>query len=957
MNLSRFERLMSKLPIKDRISLRSTPFILNHNQKIALDLIRKQYEEHRNIRIICCKSRRVGMSSLIDSLLFTHCLARPQAHAQIVAHQMDTSESGLLRVPYDMALAINRKSENFCRVFKRNLEFIHADGDSKLDIATAGTREGSRGKTLSGLHLCLSSDSLIYGSNGNLVPISKISVGDIVVTHGGFQACVKGISYRSADEVSLNGRCIRIRTWLNRETVTVTPDHKVWTKRGWVCAKDLSLSDYIGTHVHDYPATQLQWIIESRNRKGNHGKFTRGGIFRLTKETGFFCGYYLAEGSIVKQHSHAKRPSALDLSRHRDEALFAERAISAVSEFVTSWRHSNAEGKRSRTVAYGASLAGFMKEKFGERDDKRIPDWVFHSPKEFQQGIILGYLAGDGSKSVACHGGYICPTIYATSVRPRLTYQLRHLLASVGWGWGGITKREAYVDSRGWVCREAWTISINGIAASHIRRELQGIDIPESIRRTTACKYSLRDGYVWTKIRELSETKEYSVWDIEVDHPDHSFETVIGAVANSEAAFYPSASSFLSLLPTVADAPDTIIAIESTPNGKSGQGEAFFDQWEKACNKGRTWSGYVPIFLSWLDDPECVRPEEEAEDAPATDLERELMKKPWKASLSQIAWMRRILESKCKGEENMFRQEYGWCADVAFVATGDPAFPEKELRYASATKKDPLWRGYVRRKGDSAEFVPDRTGNLKVWEWPKPQCHYYIGGDAASGYETGDFACLSGFNGTTGKQAFTLTDHIHPEELADCSDLLGRKYNNAMLNIELTGNLGRWAQKLLRDTYIYPNLYIWRGKDDKKVTSKDAGRALGWETTSSTRGLMFDAFRQSLRDGEKNVPGGIEIYDAELISQMYNATFTEGLKWIVKKGHDDVLCAACLAVVARAQYPPPNVLAYRVNIMDKENRGNLGILKPQEELHRSLKKDLRTIFRPQIRPMRSIGNY
>ena len=580
MNLDKFEHLLAKLPVKDKSTNVSVPFTLNPNQAIAMKALKKQYAEFRNIRTICCKARRVGMSSLIDALLFGHCLARPQAHAEIVAQLKDTSEKGLFRVPRDLALAINRKVDGTCQVFKRNIEFIHSDGNSMLDIATAGTVVGGRGLTLTALHL-------------------------------------------------------------------------------------------------------------------------------------------------------------------------------------------------------------------------------------------------------------------------------------------------------------------------------------------------------------------------------------------SEAAMYPGSDSFLSVLPAVSKGEDTIIAIESTPFGRTGIGQVFYDFWNRANQSGRSWNGYVPIFLSWLDDPECVRPEDEAEDAPATDLERELMRKPWFATRAQIAWMRRVFESECEAQENKFMQEYGWCAEVAFVATGDPAFPKKEINYALGTKKAPLWRGSVRRNGESAEFIPDNTGSLLVWEWPKPNCYYYIGGDAAAGYESGDFACLNGFNGTTGNQAFTLTDHIHPEELAECSDLLGRKYNNAMVNIELTGNLGRWAQKILRDQLIYPNLYVWKGKDDKSM-GKGKSTALGWETTSATRGLMFDAFRQALRDGVKEIPGGITIYDAELVRQMDIATFTEGLRWEVTKGHDDVLCAAMLAVVARAQYPPPNILAYRVNVIERGNTkaGRLGFLNPQETLQKALRQDLRRIFKPpQSRPMRSIGNY
>lgn len=573
MNLGRFEKLLAKLPVRDKLTNASVPFVLNANQCVAMTKIKKQYEESKQLRIICCKSRRVGMSALIDAILFGHCLAREQAHAMIVAQLKDTSEKGLFRVPRDLGNDLNKTME-VCQVFKRHIEFFHSKdgvarkGNSLLDISTAGTAVGGRGLTLTALHL-------------------------------------------------------------------------------------------------------------------------------------------------------------------------------------------------------------------------------------------------------------------------------------------------------------------------------------------------------------------------------------------SEAALYPGDKSFLSILPAVSKGDDSIIAIESTAYGRTGIGQAFYDFWNRANVSGRGWNGYVPIFLSWLNDPECRRDPEEADDAPATDLERELMRKPWNATRGQIAWMRRVLESECDAQEPKFCQEYAWCAEVAFIATGDPAFPKKEMAYAISTKQPPIAIGHVVRREGKAKFEKSAQGMLKVWEWPQSKCVYYIGGDAAAGYESGDFAALVGWNGTTGKQAFSLAAHIHPEELAEQSDLLGRWYNDALLNIELTGNLGRWAQKHLRDNYFYPNLYIWKGKDDKKA-GKDKSQTHGWETTSYSRGLMFDAFRECLRAGMKNLPGGIEIYDEELIRQMDIATLSEGMKWIVEKGHDDILCGALLCIVARAQYPPPNIMSYQHNVMESKESKHAsvaGALKAQPDIRHALQLDLNFIMR------------
>src|SRR5271157_974799 len=175
----------------------------------------------------------------------------------------------------------------------------------------------------------------------------------------------------------------------------------------------------------------------------------------------------------------------------------------------------------------------------------------------------------------------------------------------------------------------------------------------------------------------------------------------------SEAASYPGQGSFLSILPAVSKAPDTVIALESTAQGRTGIGETFYEYWNGAHAPGARWNGFTPIFLSWMDDPACHRPETEAEDAPASDFEKELMGKPFFAKRSQIAWMRMVLEGECRGSELMFNQEYPHSSEVAFVATGDPAFTQSEIRYAMSTKKKPIATGAFQldENGKTAKFL------------------------------------------------------------------------------------------------------------------------------------------------------------------------------------------------------------------------------------------------------------
>jgi hypothetical protein len=133
-------------------------------------------------------------------------------------------------------------------------------------------------------------------------------------------------------------------------------------------------------------------------------------------------------------------------------------------------------------------------------------------------------------------------------------------------------------------------------------------------------------------------------------------------------------------LNAVPDDPSTIVCIESTANGKVGIGESFYRYWKDAESGRNT---YIPIFLSWLDDPACVRNPDEAKDAPIDQEERDLIKF-FNASKAQLAWRRWCIYNRCGGYLETFFVEYPANPEEAFVATGNPAFIKEELTAARA---------------------------------------------------------------------------------------------------------------------------------------------------------------------------------------------------------------------------------------------------------------------------------
>lgn len=366
----------------------------------------------------------------------------------------------------------------------------------------------------------------------------------------------------------------------------------------------------------------------------------------------------------------------------------------------------------------------------------------------------------------------------------------------------------------------------------------------------------------------------------------------------TEAAFYPGEDSFVALLNTVSAAdPDNIVVIETTANGIEGDGEAYYNYWEAAV---RGDNGFMPIFLPWWDDPVTFLPDDLAPDAGEDDYEKWLMK-DFGVTKGQIAWFRTTLETKCGGSLPRWRAEYPAEPMEAFVSSGNPAFEVSEMALAKKTVCRPIAIMSLTVIKGKPLFEESRAATgppLKVFEWPVAGAHYYLGVDAAKGVEDGDFAAIVGWNAETGGQAFTYAAKVGPELLSAIVNHLGRWYNNAMVNVEITGGWGYMVIKDLRDRWHYPTQYMWMSRDDRP--DKKGRQALGWETTDRSRQRIMTLFRTALRRDE------IIVKDIEVVQQMDKCKMELGWRWTVIRGHDDVLMAAFLGWVAKEDHHFPH---------------------------------------------------
>lgn len=854
------------------------PFILNHAQKLLWYGRPKDYETNRIYRhavipeegwlykilhdlpILECilKYRQGGTSTECMALAFQKVHTSLGKKAMVVAHDKETSEHLLEMakmfydyLPHDWQPKLANRNAR---------ELTFANLRSSISIETAGHMGSGHGRTCHVLICCLAGSTLIELQDGVHVPISEIKVGDIVRTHTGATAALRAIMSRPVEEVSKGGRMIAVTVWgASADPLKVTPDHQVWTRGGWQPARNLKVGDEVA-----YPLKPVREGLETLSircdswvRPQGGGRDPLEGDIPLDRGFGFFVGYYLAEGSLGRSSRPPFKSSLVNLSHHVEEQDFADQAIKSVEQFVRSTRTEVKPGTASaNTVLYGAALAQTVLREFGHKDGKVIPDWVFDAGQEFLRGILEGFEAGDGSKPQEYD-------VRITSVRKHLLVQLRWIAASLGIAWASIRKwQEAGTDDRGWNHKVAWSWSLPSGSFWHWRRS------------------SLEEGVAWVKIRDIQEySSDELVYDIEVDHPDHSFVTASGAVKNSELARWEFPEyvldGLLETVPTGVDAPGTAIIFESTAEWAS---DYFYDAYHQARAGD---SGYDAAFLPWYlcewyrepVNPDIVLPKEYLE-----------MQKEYGLDDEQVAWYisevgRQNMKRPGKGEK-FIRRLYPATQDEAFITAGLSVYPEAALDNQKLKTRRPIAEGDI--LGD--KIVWKRGGRLKIWEKAREDSLYLIGADVASGVAKSQSAVEVFAHPGYRQVAEWASEHVDPRSFAHVIKPIGEHYNNAIAAVEVN-NGGILTISELEQIYGY--VYKWK-YFNRKTSIRT--QITGWNTNHETKSIMVKHMCSLLNEK----PPRIIIRSPDLLSQMRLFQEYPGDKYQPAPGARGDLNMACL---------------------------------------------------------------
>jgi hypothetical protein len=349
----------------------------------------------------------------------------------------------------------------------------------------------------------------------------------------------------------------------------------------------------------------------------------------------------------------------------------------------------------------------------------------------------------------------------------------------------------------------------------------------------------------------------------------------------SESAYWPNAQEhFAGVMQCVPNAKGTEIILESTANGIGGE---FHNRWIEAGNKD---SDYIRIFVPWhwqieyRSDPNGMK---------FTAAEKRLQSL-YKLDSAQMAWRRRKIAEL--GSVLMFQQEYPFNSEEAFIVSGRIAFDGLILKELQRECYKP--RKTMAFDQSAKAFHDHATGELSVWEMPKPDRVYVIGADVAEGLAHGDYSCADVLD-KDGRQVAQWHGHCAPDVFGLILNALGMMYNKAFLGVE-RNNHGLTTLTVLRDLN-YPNLYAQMDIEDRDTGDLET-RKIGWLTTSKSKPLIIDNLVGETRDEESG------IVCAETVSEMMTYRVDEQGRFGAQQGcfDDRVMSRAIAGQMLRASY-------------------------------------------------------
>lgn len=141
----------------------------------------------------------------------------------------------------------------------------------------------------------------------------------------------------------------------------------------------------------------------------------------------------------------------------------------------------------------------------------------------------------------------------------------------------------------------------------------------------------------------------------------------------------------------------------------------------------------------------------------------------------------------------------------------------------------------------NVKFVDNPRGYLKIWEMPKHDKAYAVGGDVGLGVG-GDPSCAQVLSMQGLDQCAEISGQLNPELFGTISMRLAKFYNNAWLGIE-ANSFGIAAIDSIKRSY---NKLYYRYRVDQRSDTKT--KQLGWWTDTKTKPIMISDMARAINE-------------------------------------------------------------------------------------------------------------
>ncbi len=822
---------------------------------------------------IVVKARQIGTSVYYASQYFLDILLYPPMKFAIISYDKDASARHLERI----------------RTFYNNLpEAVQADfpihHDSKYEMSFPAIGSaiwiGTAG--------CLHPDSTVLTEGGHVEAISTLREGDRVSTG-------RGRNLSQVERVIANpysGKMLKFTVRGNPSTpITVTPNHEFRVHKKW------NRADKIVSPLNSRGKRVCYFIKPIRDGI----KHIKG--LETTRELGWVLGLYLAEGWYGGCYTSFGLNSKETAYRDTLKS-FAEK-----HGYTFRWRPKGGVGPNGMEVSIGSKpFMELVGDMFGK--DKEVPEWFWDCGTEFLNGVIDGYVAGDGCTADG--------RTRVTSVRPHLLYQLRDMLLSTRKMYSGVYECSPH-KGLGKVNKPLWELNFpltQGIKFHQHKKSQRSKQLYEYVSIPIKCEEIEYSGFVW----DITCGGSFSTPTCLV-HNSSTFgrgDTWHRVLATEYAQWAPLECENMrdGLIPSIPK-DSGAITIESSPRGEGTDQHIMYMD----AKEGK--SSFTPVFIPWFYCDDYTLPPghilalaTSKHDFDYTD-EEVILVRDFNLDKAQIRWRRHQIAALRSKE--IFLQEFPEDDVSCFRSFASDIFDREELTR--------LLIGVVK---------PDRidADGVQWWAGVQPLRTYILSADTSTGWgedpsvglllDVTDYPVVTHIATLGGwfKERKDIAGYWRNDEFAAKLVRLATRANRCEIVVE-RNETGHSVLNSIINTIQYGRVY--HSVDPMTGT---IGKP-GWLTNAPSKRIMIDEGMKVLGSSS------IRTWDEELVKELRMYRRNEDGTFSAPPGrHDDRVMALLMGLVRATDTP-------RLTIRSGSNVQFFGASRGRMDVKRYSRRSLR----------------